>query len=407
MSPSPAARKTRNPLRPPTPDPTPNETPTTYGFTGKVQKGPFVTGTEINLYELNEKLAQTGKAFRTTITANDGSFSLSDMELTSQYAMLSANGFFFSEIYGASSPAQLNLQAVADLADKEHLNINAMTHVVAPRIIKLVGEGKTFASAKGQAEKEWLEFLGVEEDVAGFDQMDIAASEAYNGILLSFSLMLQNYTSNIGEQSLYVAWLTSLLADITADFAEDGVVENEGLISQLLENAASIDRAVVRANMTNYYSQMGQQVNIPDFERYIALFQEKYDPNLITDFCYPEMASPTPIEFPDDMLPNLLVKDATALSLAETFVAAAAVPLGKTLKIKVYTDSEFVGASQPNYGWTISHENGAWVLDSRIENEVMACVFYLDAMGMNHHGEATVEYYEDSDTPTFTKHVTW
>lgn len=378
------------------------------GFSGKAQKGPFVTGTEINLYELNENLSQTGKAFRTTISSNDGSFSLENLELGSQYALLSANGFFFSEIYGELTASQLNLQAVANIADKEHLNINSMTNVTAPRIIKLVGDGLTFAVAKEQAEKELLAFLGVEEGAgAGFDQMDLSENEDYNGILLSFSLMLQHYTNYVMEQSQFVAELTQLLADINADFTPDGDIDNQQIIDALLYNASMIDRAQVRERIENYYEELGLRVEIPDFEKYLALFQEKHDNNLITDFYYPEMASPDPVHFPNDILPNILEKDLTTLTLEESYVAAAAVPFGKTLKIKIYTDSPSACVTPPYYGWEFSKEDNVWVLESKLENAVMACTFNLDPTGSTQHGEATIEYYEDSETPTFTKHVTW
>ncbi len=101
-----------------------------YSFTGKVQKGPFVTGTNITLNELNLTLGQTGRSFTTTITTDDGSFSLSNIELFSETALLTANGFYFSEIYGEMSGATLSLQALTDLSEKEKVNINVLTHII-------------------------------------------------------------------------------------------------------------------------------------------------------------------------------------------------------------------------------------------------------------------------------------
>jgi len=57
-----------------------NDSPEVYNFTGKVQKGPFVTGTTITLNELNEKLGQTGRTFTSIITSDDGSFELNNIE---------------------------------------------------------------------------------------------------------------------------------------------------------------------------------------------------------------------------------------------------------------------------------------------------------------------------------------
>jgi hypothetical protein len=41
--------------------------PVNYSFTGKAQKGPFVTGTSVTLNEMNSSLGQTGRSFATTI----------------------------------------------------------------------------------------------------------------------------------------------------------------------------------------------------------------------------------------------------------------------------------------------------------------------------------------------------
>ena len=45
-----------------------------YSFAGKAQKGPYITGTTINLNELNSNLGQTGKSFTTNVSMDDGSF---------------------------------------------------------------------------------------------------------------------------------------------------------------------------------------------------------------------------------------------------------------------------------------------------------------------------------------------
>ena len=68
-----------------------------YSFSGKAQKGPFINGTTVTLNELNSDLVQTGRSFTSTIISDDGSFELSNIELNSSLALLTANGFFFCE----------------------------------------------------------------------------------------------------------------------------------------------------------------------------------------------------------------------------------------------------------------------------------------------------------------------
>jgi len=78
-------------------------------ITGYIQKGPFLNGTQISMYELDSKLAQTGKVFNTQITDNKGSFELNNVELTSKYVQLSANGYYFNESSNAITISQLQL----------------------------------------------------------------------------------------------------------------------------------------------------------------------------------------------------------------------------------------------------------------------------------------------------------
>ena len=64
-----------------------------YSISGKVQKGPFITGTTITLNELNPNLGQTGKSFTATTMADDGSFSLNNLELNTNLSLITANNF--------------------------------------------------------------------------------------------------------------------------------------------------------------------------------------------------------------------------------------------------------------------------------------------------------------------------
>ena len=65
----------------------------TASIKGVVEKGPFVKGTTVTLYELNpETFAQTGKVFTGSVDGDDGSFSLGKVELGSQYVLLEASG---------------------------------------------------------------------------------------------------------------------------------------------------------------------------------------------------------------------------------------------------------------------------------------------------------------------------
>ena len=374
----------------------------TFTFAGKVQKGPFVTGTTITVNELNESLGQTGKAFTTTITSDDGSFSLSNLEMESDWALLSGNGFYYNEVIGQLSSSQITLQALADLSDAQTVNVNVLTHLTKARIETLVREGKRFADAKRQAESEFQDFFGVTEHFnQGFEQMSIVSEGDFNAMLLAFSIILQRPSFDIVVMPTLPAELTWLMTSLSTDFADNGVVNNQALVDTLLYNISKQDQTYIRRRLQNYYSGLGQNVEIPDFESYIAMFQTAHQ-ELVTEFIYPDQASPLAQEDgPGGEVPNLLMKDATQFEGIPS-VLAAIVPLGKSLKIKVTGD---VLPGMGNNGWVVTNNTDGFTIEAQRQNVLVAILVYL--YDNSKDGSATIEYYEDSDTPTFTKQITW
>jgi hypothetical protein len=57
-----------------------------------------------------------------------------------------------------------------------------------------------------------------------------------------------------------------------------------------------------------------------------------------------------------------------------------------------------------NNGWIVSYDDG-YILEAQRQNELVSMLVYL--LTPIRDGSATIEYYEDSDTPTFTKQITW
>jgi len=374
-----------------------------FSFSGKVQKGPFVTGTTITVNELNENLGQTGKAFTTSITSDDGSFSLSNIEMESNLALLSGNGFYYNEVIGKLSTAQITLQAITDLTNEETININVLTHITKARIEKLVGEGMSFADAKRKAEGEFQDFLGVTEHFnQGFEQMSIASDGDFNAMLLAFSIILQRPSNNLMTIPTLPAELTWLMTNLSTDFADNGTVDNEALVDTLLYNISMQDQVYIRHHIQSYYSGLGLDVIIPDFESYIALFQAAHQ-ELVTEFIYPDEASPTPEMGPGGEVSNILVKDITEFNGDLAYVVAAITPLGKNLKVKITGNKILLDL---NNGWIVTdHTTNSFTIEAQRQNELVSMLIYL--LDENDGGSATVEYYEDSDTPTFTKQITW
>ena len=375
----------------------------TFTFSGKMQKGPFVTGTTITVNELNESLGQTGKSFTTSITSDNGSFSLSNIEMESNLALLSGNGFYYNEVLGQLSSAQITLQAIVDLSKNETVNINVLTHLTKARIETLVGNGMSFSDAKRQAEGEFQDFLGVTDHFnQGFEQMSIASEGDFNAMLLAFSVILQRPSNNMFEIPTLPAELTWLMTNISSDFADNGVINNEALVDTLLHNISLQNQVYIRNRIRNYYSELGQNVDIPDFESYIALFQAAHQ-ELVNEFIYPDEATPAPELGPGSEVPNILVKDATQFDGTKAYVVAAITPLGKNLKVKA-TGNIYLGTSLNN-GWVIKDDTNGFTIEAQRQNELVSILVYLASDSKD--GSATIEYYEDSDTPTFTKQITW
>ena len=374
-----------------------------FSFSGKVHKGPFVTGTTITVNELNESLGQTGKSFTTSITSDDGSFTLSNIEMESSLALLSGNGFYYNEVLGQLSSAQITLQALTDLTNEETVNINVLTHITKARIEKLVSDGMIFSDAKRQAEGEFQDFLGVTEHFnQGFEQMNIASAGDFNAMLLAFSVILQRPSNNLMTIPTLPAELTWLMSSLSTDFADNGAVDNETLVDTLLYNISLQNQVYIRNRIQNYYSELGQNVEIPDFESYIAMFQAAHQV-LVADYVYPDIASPAPEIGPEGAVPNILVKDVTHFDGTQAYVVAAITPLRKSLKVRVIGNA-FVDTSLNN-GWIVTDHTNGFTIEAQRQNELVSMLVYLTSD--NKDGSATVEYYEDSDTPTFTKQITW
>ena len=106
------------------------ETNTSSAITvsGKVQKGPYIQGTEITVRELDSSMTPTGNTFTGSIDDNTGSFSIKGT-LTNKIVELAADGFYFNEVSGSLSSAKLSLQAFADLTDSSSCSINHLTYL--------------------------------------------------------------------------------------------------------------------------------------------------------------------------------------------------------------------------------------------------------------------------------------
>lgn len=248
---------------------------------GLVQKGPYINGAQLTAFELTSEMEQTGRAFQTEIMDNYGSWELSSLELNSPYIKIQANGFYFNECFGEISSAQLSLNSLVDVDQVENSNINILSHLEYERQLSLIEEGLSFSDAKAQAHQEILGIFGFDKmEVDGSDQLNLSESGEGNSVLLAISLILQGYTS-VGEMS-------ELVALISDDIRDDGILDSPGLGSRLINNARHIKLDEIRQHIEERYTSLGQDVTIPDFETPVQYFIENTSYTFTGGIEYPE-----------------------------------------------------------------------------------------------------------------------
>ncbi len=250
-------------------------------ISGVSQKGPFVTGSTVKLYELDGKtFAQTGKSFSGKITSDDGKFSVSSVSLASQYALLEVTGYFRNEVTGEKSKGTITLNALTDLSDRKNVNINLLTHLEYERVLHLIESGINFTTAKKQAESEILSAFGINGEFANSEDLDIFGKGNDNAALLAISVLIlggsvdeYDYHKGLGE-----AELTEHLSKFATEIAKDGSWDDENTKAIIADRVAAYARYEAGEADYNGYSNIRQSIEkwnlgaVPDFEKYVRNF---------------------------------------------------------------------------------------------------------------------------------------
>lgn len=232
-------------------------TPTNFNVGGKVEKGPFVRGTAIQMQPLDADLDETGESFTSTITDNEGTFTFGSKLLKSPYVKLSASGYYFNEVTGELSKGTLALNAVANLQNAADVNLNILAHLKYQRVMDLVAkDGKSFKEANNQAQEEVLKTFGLEKyaktDVNHFS-ITSGTDEAAALISVS-SLILYNRSE---------AQITEYLSQLSEEFAEDGNF-SETTKLQIRKDMFSLESKLpqIAENIKKRYQEMGKEVAV-------------------------------------------------------------------------------------------------------------------------------------------------
>jgi hypothetical protein len=351
---------------------------------GVVQKGPFLNGSSIDIYELTNDYFATGKSYTANILDNTGLFELKNVSLESPYALLKAEGYYFNEVDGRNSMAPLTLTAVTDVTDKSSVNVNVLTHLEKGRIEYLLSTGLSFSDAKKHAEAEVLRIFSIEKpDIPDFNLLDITESGDDNAILLAISIITQGYRSESD--------LSELLANMISDIREDGELNSAFLGSLLITDVSLVDLAKTRTNIESRYAGLGMTVSVPDFEKYVTMFIDSTDFEVTSTIDYPEYSN---------YGENILYGDKTSFD-SQTSLAAN-LPKGTSLKIVIRGGLWWFQA-MPNgpVNWTINtYDSDNEIQTFKATESGKSC----DLMITFEPGEHTIEYYENNAaTPTRTK----
>ncbi|MCQ2055336.1 MAG: hypothetical protein MJY82_08610 [Fibrobacter sp.] len=233
-------------------------------FSGKVsgvsQKGPFVVGSQVTLHELDgESFDLSGRIFVNKIKNDKGEFEVSYKDLSSNYVLLIAEGYYRNEVTGKKSVSPITLNALSDLTYRKTVNVNILTHLEFERVKYLtMSKGIEYGKAKAQAEKEILETFGISfKDGSSAEDLNIFGDSENDGALLALSVLMQG-TSAEGDFS-------ERLSLVAQDLEEDGTIDDEQMLTDIADEVALMDLDKVRKNIEGWKLSS----TVPAFESYV------------------------------------------------------------------------------------------------------------------------------------------
>ena len=241
---------------------------------GVTQKGPFLKGSTVYLYELSDgrTLKQTNGNFTSNITSNDGRYKFMARDLVSQYAMVVVDGYYRNEVTGNTSEAPIRLKAITDMRKRNSVNVNILTHLEFDRVYSLVTRGDkdgkklTVKQAKRQAQKEILELFDIELDYdTDAEDMNVFGKTDADAALLALSVLLQ------GDRT--ESDMMALLTEISNAMASKGTWNDSLTKAQIALWAAVADGQGRLDSIANHVKGWGLGGgNVPPFEKYIRNF---------------------------------------------------------------------------------------------------------------------------------------
>ncbi len=238
-------------------------TQTSHIVCGKVEKGPLVRGSQVDMRTLDKDLVPTGSSYTTTIENNTGDFNFGSLKVNSPYAKLTADGYFFNEVKGELSGSTIKLDAIVDLSDNSTVNVNVLTHLKSQRINYLVtNKDLGFKEANEQAQKELLTQFGLQQ-YCGKDasQFSITSGDDASGVLIAVSSLILSDRSE--------AAIVEYLSLLSNEF------RTTGMFSESIKQKLKSTRNYLNGKLDDIsdhikvrYSEMGYDVAVKDLAYY-------------------------------------------------------------------------------------------------------------------------------------------
>lgn len=233
--------------------------PTVHIVKGKVEKGPLVRGSQIDMRTLDQYMVPTGNSYTTTIENNTGDFNFGSLKVNTPYAKLTADGYFFNEVDGKLSTGTIKLDAIVDLSDNSTVNVNVLTHLKSKRINHLIAnEGKTFKEANEQTQRELLAQFGLQgyatKDASKFS---ITSGDDAAGALIAVSSLILSDRSE--------AEIVEYLSLLSNEFSTTGTFSDttkEKLKSTRNYLNGRLDK--IATNIKERYKELGYEVGVKD-----------------------------------------------------------------------------------------------------------------------------------------------
>lgn len=242
-------------------------------LSGFAQKGPFVEGTEVLVFGVDKKLNKTKKKYLGKIEGGKGAYTISEISLDNQYALVEIQGFFQNEITGAiTNGKEISLHALVDLSKGGEIvaNVNVLTELELERVRFLVNEmGFNVPAAKKRATKEILELMGavnLEENLRSVVATDISLADTTTAGAVLYA------ASVIFLSDLSLSRFETRLANLVEEFRQSGTWNDFAERVEIADYINDVCNGEFYENLREALMKMKLSKKIPNFENVLGNF---------------------------------------------------------------------------------------------------------------------------------------